>query len=42
MLGWIQMLQFGGTFPMGEPDVMEWECPNLQNRVKVRLTRTYR
>ncbi len=42
ILGWVQMLQFGGTFPMGDPDMMEWECPNIQHRVKVRLTRSHR
>lgn len=38
--GWVKMLQFGGSFPMGEnPDVMVWDCPNPANRVKVELTR---
>ena len=37
--GWVQMLQFGGTFPMGDPDVMVWDCPNPANRVKVELQR---
>ena len=34
------MLQFGGTFPIGDnPDVMVWECPNANNKVKVELRR---
>ena len=38
--GWVQVLQFGGTFPMGEnPDVQVWDCPNPMNRVKVELRR---
>ncbi|WP_022665807.1 TIGR04076 family protein [Desulfospira joergensenii] len=38
--GWVKTLQFGGTFPMGEdPDVMVWDCPNPNNRVKVELKR---
>ena len=38
--GWVKTLQFGGTFPMGsDPDVMVWDCPNPNNRVKVELKR---
>ncbi len=36
---WICMLQFDGTFPMGDPDVMEWVCPNHNNQVKIQLRR---
>ena len=39
IFNWVAMLQFGGTFPMGDPDVMEWVCPNPQNQVKIQLTR---
>lgn len=40
IIGWIKVLQFGGTFPMGDdPDVMVWECPNSKNKVKVELRR---
>ncbi len=38
--GWVQVLQLGGTFPMGaDPDVQVWDCPNPQNRLKVELRR---
>jgi uncharacterized repeat protein (TIGR04076 family) len=39
IFNWVTMLQFGGTFPMGDPDVMEWVCPNPNNKVKVQLKR---
>jgi uncharacterized repeat protein (TIGR04076 family) len=39
IFNWVTMLQFGGTFPMGDPDVMEWVCPNPRNQVKIQLTR---
>jgi len=40
LLGWVQTLQFGGTFPAGDdPDVQVWDCPNPTNRVKVELRR---
>ena len=40
ILQWITTLQFGGKFPIGDdPDVMYWECPNPNNRVKVELRR---
>ncbi|XPV77868.1 MAG: TIGR04076 family protein [Desulfovibrio sp.] len=40
ILQWITTLQLGGTFPFGEdPDVMLWDCPNPQNRVKIELRR---
>lgn len=35
----ISMLQFGGAFPWGEKDVVEVECPDRQNVVKVQLRR---
>mgnify|MGYP001611869277 FL=1 len=38
--GWVKMLQFGGTFPKGDPNTMVWTCPNAGNRVKVELHRT--
>lgn len=38
--GWVQTLQFGGTFPAGpDPDVQVWDCPNPINRVQVELRR---
>ena len=38
--GWVQTLQFGGTFPAGpDPDVQVWDCPNPMNRVQVELRR---
>lgn len=38
--GWVQTLQFGGTFPSGpDPDVQVWDCPNPMNRVQVELRR---
>ena len=38
--GWVQTLQFEGTFPAGDdPDVQVWDCPNPTNRVKVELRR---
>jgi len=40
IFGWVQMLQFGGTFPIGEdPDVLVWECPNPNNRLKAEIRR---
>ena len=40
IFGWVKMLEFGGTFPLLEdPDVMVWECPNANNRVKVEIKR---
>ena len=39
---YITMLQFGGSFPdtWGEdPDVVEWECPDRTNAVKIELRR---
>ena len=39
---YIIMLQFGGSFPdtWGEdPDVVEWECPDRSNGVKIELRR---
>lgn len=36
----VAMLQFGGTFPVGDdPDMLVWECPNANNRVKIELRR---
>ncbi len=36
----LQMLQFGGAMPWGDnKNVVELECPDRQNVVKVRLTR---
>jgi len=41
LLGWIKTLQFGGTFSLFEDsDARIWECPNLNNRVKVELRRS--
>jgi len=40
IFGWIKTLQFGGIVPMAEdPDILVWECPNINNRVKVELRR---
>lgn len=40
---WVNVLQFGGAFPLFEDkDIMEWDCPNPGNRVKVRLQRVAR
>ena len=40
LLGWIQTMQFGGTFPaFPDADVQVWDCPNANNRVKVELQR---
>ena len=37
---WIVLLQFGGTFPLSQDkDVIVWECPNPNARVKVELRR---
>lgn len=32
-------LQFGGSFPWGDPDVITAECPDRQNCVKMELRR---
>ncbi len=43
IFNWINVLQFGGAFPLFEDkDIIEWECPNSGNRVKVRLQRVPR
>ncbi len=40
---WINVLQFDGTFPpSSDKDVIVWECPNPNNRVKVELRREKR
>lgn len=38
---YIVMLQFGGSFPMkwGDPDLVELECIDRQNAVKIELRR---
>lgn len=37
----LQMLQFGGGYPAerGNPDVMQLECPNRTNVLKIELRR---
>ncbi len=35
----ITMLQFGGEYPWGERDVVEVECPDRYNLVKLELRR---
>jgi len=35
----VMMLQFGGSFPWGDPDVMTVECPDLTNLVTLELRR---
>jgi uncharacterized repeat protein (TIGR04076 family) len=40
---WVNLLQFDGSFPLfPDKDVMVWECPNPNNRVKVELRRMKR
>ena len=42
---YIIMLQFGGSFPdtwVEDPDVMEFECPDRTNIVKIELKRLRR
>ncbi len=40
ILNWITMFQFDGTFPFGEdPNLMAFECPNPNNKVKIELKR---
>ena len=37
---WIVSLQLGAKSPFGDdPDVMVWECPNPNGKVKVELRR---
>jgi uncharacterized repeat protein (TIGR04076 family) len=36
---YILMLQFGGTFPWGDPDEVELECPDKENLLTIRLRR---
>ena len=39
---YIIMLQFGGSFPdtwSEDPDVVEWECPDRTNAVKIEVRR---
>jgi uncharacterized repeat protein (TIGR04076 family) len=36
---YILMLQFGGRFPWGDPDVIELDCPDKENQVTIRLRR---
>ncbi len=40
---YIIMLQFGGGFPVewGGPDVLELECMDRKNSVRIRLMRTH-
>ena len=38
----LSILQFGGAYPWGDPDVMELECPDRTNTVTIRLTREQR
>lgn len=35
----ILTLQFGGTFPWGDPDTLTVECPDRYNCVKMELRR---
>ena len=39
MFPMLQMLQFGGSLPWGEAGIVEVECPDRNNAVKVRLER---
>lgn len=38
----ISVLQFGGSFPWSEKDVVGLECPDRQNVVSVKLERVKR
>jgi hypothetical protein len=33
------MLEYGGGFPWGDPDVMQWECIDKANAVTIELRR---
>jgi uncharacterized repeat protein (TIGR04076 family) len=35
----IIMLEYGGGFPWGNPDVMQWECIDKANAVTIELRR---
>lgn len=35
----VTMLQFGGEYPWGDKDVIEVECPDRENLVKLELRR---
>lgn len=35
----ITMLQFGGSYPWGDKDIVVVECPDRQNAVKMELRR---
>ena len=35
----ITMLEYGGGFPWGDPDVMQWECIDKANAVTIELRR---
>lgn len=38
----ISTLQFGGTYPWGDPDTVEVECPDRYNVLKAKLERVKR
>lgn len=35
----LAVLQFGGAFPWGDPDMIQVECPDRYNAVKMELRR---
>ncbi len=35
----LSVLQFGGKYPWGDPDVVELECPDRENVLALRLER---
>ncbi len=38
----ISVMQFGGNYPWGDPDVLEVECPDRYNVLTLRLERSKR
>jgi uncharacterized repeat protein (TIGR04076 family) len=35
----LSVMQFGGKYPWGDPDVLEIECPDRHNLLTIRLER---
>ncbi len=41
IFGWINLLQFGGSFPLSEsPDKIVCECSNSKEKVTIKLIRS--
>lgn len=38
----LSVMQFGGAFPWGDPNVLEMECPDRHNVLTIRLERIKR